>query len=379
MIAGRSYVIEASGFADGPAQALRDHLVANGAASVTTIAHPLVPEGPRRHRVTIAGANVDAGHRDIRRPFRPPLTYPFDLVTPVIPPRAEVWFGFNNLAAARGLAARRLHRVDRVVYWAVDFFPDRFGPGLMTKAYDAVDGLASKRADLRVELSAAALDGRADRLQLGDRAAPAVVVPMGAWLDRVPTTGPDHHAKRKVVFLGHLVPRMGAATLLDAMEILVDRPDPPALEVIGGGPLLEELRQRVSHGTLAGHVKMLGFVEDHQDVERILASSSVAVAPYETSGESFTRFADPGKLKSYLAAGLPIVLTDVPPNASELQAEAGAELVEADPSAIARGIERALADASDWQRRRTAALTYVRRFDWPTVLGPVIERVTTPN
>ena len=66
---------------------------------------------------------------------------------------------------------------------------------------------------------------------------------------------------------------------------------------------------------------------DHRRVEELLAEASIAAAPSDPSETTFTRFADPGKLKSYLAAGLPIVLTDVPPNARELADEAGAELV----------------------------------------------------
>ena len=34
--------------------------------------------------------------------------------------------------------------------------------------------------------------------------------------------------------------------------------------------------------------------------------SSVALAPYAPDPDSFTRFADPSKLKSYAAAGLPM-------------------------------------------------------------------------
>ena len=52
------------------------------------------------------------------------------------------------------------------------------------------------------------------------------------------------------------------------------------------------------------------------------------------------RQADPGKLKVYLAAGLPILLTDVPPNAQELAAIGGAEIVPADAGAFADAIER---------------------------------------
>jgi glycosyltransferase involved in cell wall biosynthesis len=122
-------------------------------------------------------------------------------------------------------------------------------------------------------------------------------------------------------------------------------------------------------------VRFAGFLSDHRDVERFVASASVAVAPYDTEVESFTRYADPSKLRSYTAAGVPVVLTDVPPNAGELAAEAGAEIVPFTAEGIAAGIERALASPDEWRLRREAALGYSRRFDWSAIVGATLEKV----
>src|SRR5207237_4712206 len=45
-----TYAIVSNGFADGPAQALRDYLVARG-AHVVTVFHPLTPEQGTRHHI----------------------------------------------------------------------------------------------------------------------------------------------------------------------------------------------------------------------------------------------------------------------------------------------------------------------------------------
>jgi glycosyltransferase involved in cell wall biosynthesis len=115
-----------------------------------------------------------------------------------------------------------------------------------------------------------------------------------------------------------------------------------------------------------------GYVDDHRDVEQILAGCSIAVAPYRSSDMTFTRHADPGKLKAYLAAGLPIVLTEVPPNAHELAEHAGAEIVTDDSAALADAIARALSSPDQWRTRRSAALAYAQRFDWNRLLGDLL-------
>jgi glycosyltransferase involved in cell wall biosynthesis len=360
------YALISNGFADGPAQALRDYLVARG-ADVTTVFHPLTPEQGTAHRLVRYrdGGQVDA--RTIRFPLRPPFSFALDPFVPLLPPSVDVWFGFNPLACARGLAARQTGRAGRVVLWSVDFVPDRFGHRtIATRVYDRLDRSSCARADARVELSQAARDARNRRHRLTGDAARALVVPMGAWMERVPTTSRASFRKGRVVFLGHLVPRQGVATLLDALGTR-------AADVIGTGPLEADLRAQAERS--GANVTFHGYVADHREVERLLSSAAVAVAPYAQTADTFSRYADPGKLKAYLAAGLPIVLTNVPPNAHEIEAEAGAEIV-ADTAAGIRGaIERALASEEDWQARRDAALGYARRFDWSVLLGDALARL----
>jgi glycosyltransferase involved in cell wall biosynthesis len=361
--------IVSNGFADGPAQALRDYLVAR-AVRVVTIFHPLTPEQGTSHRVTTYDGGSQLDERTVRLPLGPPASFALDPFVPLLPPKVDAWFGFNPLACARGLVARKLGRAGRVFLWSVDFVPDRFGRGtLATRVYDRVDDLSCRRADARIELSEAARDARNRRHGLPPEAARAHLVPMGAWLDRVPTSTPDAFRRRRVVFLGHLVARQGVDTLLDALGGV----DDVAADVIGTGPLESELRRRAQDKGL--DVTFHGYVEDHREVERLLSEAAVAVAPYRRSDDTFTRYADPGKLKAYLAAGVPVVLTDVPPNARELAAEAGAEVVADDAAALADGISGALASGDRWRARRAAALAYARRFDWNELLADLLARL----
>jgi glycosyltransferase involved in cell wall biosynthesis len=191
----------------------------------------------------------------------------------------------------------------------------------------------------------------------------------------VPVAPEDAWRKRRVLFLGHLVPRQGVAKLLDAFEVLRSRGVDFTAEIAGHGPLLEELRDRVAGKRLADRVTFVGFIGDHRKLEEFVASGSVAVAPYDTAEDSFTRFADPSKVRAYMAGGLPVVMTDVPPNADELAAEGGAELVPYTAEGLADGIERALSSVEDWQRRREAALSYSSGFDWEVIVGRALESV----
>jgi glycosyltransferase involved in cell wall biosynthesis len=359
-----------------PASGVWQFLVEHGAKSVTTVHHPLARDDGPWHRITVYEPGREPQRKSVRLTSRPPATYALDPFVPFLPAATDCWIGFNNLAAARGLVQRAARRAGTVVYWAVDFVPDRFGSGVLTRAYDRLDALCCKRVDLRVELSSAALEGRTQRHRLIPReSAPTHVAPVGAWLSRLPVAPEDGWKSRRVIFLGHLVPRQGVGRLIDALSLLASRGAGFEAEIAGRGPIEGELRDAVARAGLEDRVRFVGFLSDHREVEAFVARGSVAVAPYDTEVESFTRFADPSKLRSYTAAGVPVVLTDVPPNAAELATQAGAEVVPFSAEGLAGGIERALASGEEWQRRRRLALEYSKRFDWELIVPRVLEQV----
>jgi glycosyltransferase involved in cell wall biosynthesis len=369
-----TFAIASNGFADSPAQALRDYLVARGAARLTMILHPLVPEDGSRHEILEWRQGQPVRRRRIKLPSRPPLTYPFDVFVPPIPPRADVWFGFNCLACSVGIGARRMRRVGRVVYWCVDYVNDRFGASPLTRAYEGLDGFCCEHADARFELSAVGEELRRKRhAREGRSLAPSTVVPMGAWTDRVPTTAPDGYKSRRIVYMGHLVPRQGVRMLVGALSLLIHRGVKLNAEIIGRGPQQSELQEAVRAAGLDNYVTFRGFVEEHSEVERLLAAGSIGVAPYDTDPDSFTRFTDPGKLKAYIAAGLPIVTTDVAPNARQLEKEGSAEVVDFTSESLARAIERLLESPELWTQRRDASLRVARSFDWNLILDRALE------
>lgn len=365
-IAGSRFVIASHGTEhEPPMSGVWQFLMQRNARRVDLVFHPLNPEDGDRHRHTVLEQGARPRSHSRALPTFVPYTYPLDALWPVRVPRAEAWLCFNNLLAARGLAERRLARTERVVYWPVDFVRDRFGAGSpLTSTYDALDAYCCRHVDHRVELSHAARDARDARDGLTTGRAPTSVVPMGAWVDRVPTVPEDGDSRRRLVFIGHLVPRMGLELGLEALARVIARGVDAHLDVAGHGPQSDELRARCAALGLERHVTFHGFIADHGELDRLVAGASVALAPYVPDPDSFSRFADPSKIKVCLAAGLPLLLTDVPPNAAEVAAEGGAEIVAYDAGAWADAIERVLGDPETWRARRARALAYARRFDF---------------
>ena len=370
------FTIVANGFADGPAQPLRDYLLEHKAKKVIMVSHPLVAEGSNKHIVTIYEHGKVMSEKKYSLPNKPPYTFAFDPFVPLNLPDSTTWFGFNNLAAQRGLLRKRRGKTQKVYYWAVDFVPNRFGNNILTTIYNRVDKKVSLQADARIELSEAALKGRTEYMQLkeGDMA-PGIVAPMGTWLDRTPKAKATAWQHQKVVYLGHLVERQGVATLIRALQLVIKKDPRVTAEIIGSGPESAALQKLAKELGIAKQVTFHGFVKDHKDVESILAGGTVAAAPYVKDETTFTQFADPGKLKAYLGASLPIVLTDVPPNAQELAGAGAAVVVKDSPKAVAEGLQSLLSDEKTWLKAHAAAVKLAREFDWNNILKKTLKEL----
>ncbi len=367
-ISEMTFAVAWHGYADGPAQNLLKYLNDYRARSIITITHPLVKEGDVSHRIDRWERGTLRSSRSMRLPFRPPATYPIDMVVPHLPEAfVDLWFGFNNLNCLKGLLLRRMQRTKQVIYYCVDFTPGRFGQDTwVTGIYDRVDQLCCCRADQIWSLSQAMQKERIRVLGVINPA-PRQVVPMGIWLDRVPSSEPGSFARRQIVFLGHLVPRMGVQKVIEALPRVIESLPDATLTIIGRGPFEENLRSRTEALKLSGHVRFLGFIESHVEIERIIAESALAVATYNPEEASFTWTTDPGKLKVYLGAGLPIVMTEVPPNSRELAEHGGARLVDYTPQDIGDAILEILSNEREWNRRSVLARSYARQFDWKDI------------
>lgn len=371
-----SFTIVSNGFADGPSQALRDYLNNHKASQVTMVMHPLVDGTNDAHKITYYKKGKAVRNKDVRLYNKPPLTYGFDLFVPSRLPKDTAWFGFNNLGCIRGIIRRKIGRSKKVIYWAVDFVPNRFGHGFATKVYDAVDRYVCKHADCRVELTQEGIDGRNAymNVQAGDLA-PTIVIPMGAWLSRTPKTTQESWRKKKIVYMGHIVERQGVKNVVEAMAALVKKDSSITLDIVGGGPDEPLMRELARGLKLEKHITFHGFVDDHKDVEALLADATVAVAPYAKIPDNFSVTSDPGKVKAYLGASLPIVLTDVPPIAKILKKRGVGILCEDNPESVAASILRYLTDEKLWISARAASEKMAKEYDWDVILAAKLKEM----
>jgi glycosyltransferase involved in cell wall biosynthesis len=165
-----------------------------------------------------------------------------------------------------------------------------------------------------------------------------------------------------VIYAGQLYPWKGVDVLVRAMACVV-----APLTIVGGDgaadPNAVELRRVASECNAAARVTFAGHVPP-REVRARLTDASVAVVPLPDNLMART-FTSPLKLFEYMAAGVPIVASDLASIREVLTHGEDAILVPpSDPPALARGIRMVLDDSALAERLRRAAFDKVRNYTW---------------
>jgi glycosyltransferase involved in cell wall biosynthesis len=174
---------------------------------------------------------------------------------------------------------------------------------------------------------------------------------------------PRDPAARHIVYAGQLYRWKGVDTLLDAMPELPD----VRLTVFGGrgpdDPDLHTARARSADLNVADRVTFAGFVP-HAEVRARIAGAGAAVLPLPDNLMS-RFFTSPLKLFDYMAAGAPIVASDLDSIQEVLTDGDNALLVPPeDPPALATAVRRLLANPGLADRLRRTAFVQVQAFTW---------------
>ena len=275
----------------------------------------------------------------IPRAMRPPLVYESHGYAPDV---AAALPGL--VATASAPSARKLARLT----------------AREARVWHRADGYVTITAGLAEEMTArhgtrAALAVIPDGVRIADHAHAAADRPQ-----RVAGAG-------VVGYAGHLYAWKGVDVLLQALALV-----PSARGLIVGGhsaePDLARVQAQATELGIAERMTFTGLVAPG-DVPGLLQGADVLVLPNPASAIS-TRFTSPLKLFEYMAAGRPIVASDLPAIREVLRDKVDALLVPpGDAAALADAIGRLLDDPALAARLAAAALRKAPEYGWDRRAG----------
>jgi glycosyltransferase involved in cell wall biosynthesis len=227
-----------------------------------------------------------------------------------------------------------------VINNTVNLYPDdclvRLGP-VVGRGVMALTIATAGAVEMFVANSSAVADNTTRAFRVPRRRVHVVLdgIDVDPWAAAVPADLSDHliHDGDTVCLtVARLHPQKGLTDLVEAAAEVLRGRDDIRFVVAGGGPSRSVVEEQIRASGLEGRVVLLG---ERRDVPALLARADLFVLPSRFEGL-------PTALIEAMAAGRPIVATDVGGNAEVVTEETGWIVPAERPSALARAITDAL-------------------------------------
>jgi glycosyltransferase involved in cell wall biosynthesis len=288
--------------------------------------------------------------------------------------KSNIYVGVDPLNAFTGLMLKRLGFTKIVVFYVIDYVPSRFNNRIFNTIYHSIDRICVRRSDYTWNLSSAMADARENR---GIRKSETnqMTVPTGTHFEKNGYLPIDQIKRTDLAFLSHLREGQGIELILDAMPAIVRAIPTVRLLVIGTGPLEQRFKEEVKKRKITDNVVFLGFIENHNEIEKIIAKCGVGLAPYVPDPNSFTWYADPGKPKVYLGCGIPVVITKVPEVAFEIEKAGAGIAIKYDKEQLTTAVVKLLTDDDLYRQCRLNAIEFASKHTWEEVFRKAFNKV----
>ncbi len=358
----------------GAPDALRDYFLQRKINQLVYIGHPLVEQ-----RVSFfdsyKNTSLVSSYRIKRTFILGSIDYVIDFFLSFIwiyflPNKQNLFVGVDPLNCLVGLLLKKLRKVEKVIYYGIDFVPIRFQNRLLNGIFHSIEKFCVIHADEVWNVSPRIAEGREKFLHVLSKKYPQKVVPIGIWFEKIKQRSFKKIKKNQLLFVGHLLEKQGVQLILTAIPHIREKIPNFHFLIIGGGEYENELKRMAFLLKIESCVTFKGWVREREELDECMSESACAIALYKPEKEklyNFTYYSDPTKLKDYLGAGLPIILTDVSYNAKDIQKNECGIIVDYNSKKVERAVIQLLRDKLLLVKYKRNALQYASQFNWDKI------------
>lgn len=273
----------------------------------------------------------------------------------------DIYIGVNCLNCLVGILVKLISPRKTVVYYSADYSTKRFANPIFNRLYLWLDRFCSKRADFCWSVSERI---RKVKRSFGVPEEKNLLVPNGVHLADIPPAG--ERVPRSLFYVGHLTKTKGVQNILRALRGLEEY----SFFIIGDGPYRETLEKLAAGLGIKERVFFLGKMSNEEVLKKIL-EFEVGLAPY-TADEDYVYYCDPVKVKEYLAAGCPVVVSKVVWIAKEIERRHCGVAVESFERELASAVKKI---EKEFLKMSQNARNFASQFDWFAIYKEAFARM----
>ena len=283
----------------------------------------------------------------------------------------DLFVGMDCLNAICGIILKRFKIVDKVIFYTVDYAKLRFKNKIVNSVYHFLDSICVKNSDFVWNVTKRICKVRIEQGLKEDK---NFFVPNGVHINQVRPLPLEKIEKRSFVYVGHLQKDKGIHFILNSFPTIVENVPNARLIIIGDGPYRSELENIANNLGLKNHVVFLGAI-DNKNVLKEIVKYGIGLAPYTKEGCNF--YCSPVKVKEYLAAGCPVIVTDVPEISLDVEKhKLGFVIKEKQFQNEFIGFSlKILRNYGLYKEYRDNAIKYASNYDWDIIFNESLKNV----
>lgn len=288
----------------------------------------------------------------------------------------DYFIGLESINAIAGIFLRKIGKVEKVVYYVFEYSPNRYNQKWFNRLYLWLDQFCVKNADFVWDVSS---EYKKVRIQIGldpQSTSYIIHVPIGLYADQISTSLESEIIPQSLVFMGSLGPENGPDIAVEAFKILEEKFPQSKLHIIGAGKGIDELKKLVNTLNLNEKVVFHGYIIKRKELTETLSKFQIALAPYKYSPGAPRLYGYAIKIQLYLAAGVPVVTSMVPPLGKKAAEEGAALQVDDNPRDFAGAITKILSNRKIYNDLRKNANQFNRDLIWENVFNTAFKKMS---
>lgn len=280
-----------------------------------------------------------------------------------------------NLSLVSILPLRFFGCIKRLVYYSLDFVPQRFPSSLLNWLYHFLSRLSCKYSDINWVMAKQQVEGIREKGINSSNSAPFFLVPIGYETKNINILPANKINFFNIVYSGGFREAYGPQLAIKALPLLINKIPNIRLTLIGAGKYEPELKRLIKLLKVSRYVDFKGFVPKFKDLTNILAQKSIGLAPYAPIPGSNSYFSDPSKIKLYISCGLPVITTNVTTISGLITKTHSGIVIDFSEQALANAVIHMLTNNNQYNTYKNSAVRLSGKFDIGYIIDSAIKKI----